>query len=108
MLEHLDQVGGALTAAGVVVGAIVRLWGAIKKKFDGLDDRREAQFKGLKDDFKGLKDELVGAFNKHEQLDQRRHEDNLYKFSDIRVALARAGFRTNGNGNGEPSDGAPP
>jgi len=95
MLDHLDQIGGALTAGGMVAGAILRLWGAIKKKFDGLDERRETQFKELKDG-------LLGAFNKHEELDQRRHEDNLKKFGDIRVALARGGYK----GNGSPSEGS--
>lgn len=98
MWEHFDQIGGALTAGGVAVGAVLRLWGAIKKKFDALDDKRESQFNVLRAD-------LVGAFNRHEELDQRRHEDNLRKFGDIRVGLARIGYRGSaGNGN----EGTPP
>lgn len=88
------QAGGALTAAGVVVGAIARLWTSIRNKFDSMDAKREAQFNDIKT-------HVLETFARHEKLDQERHEDNLGRFGDIRVALARLGYR-NGNGNAEP------
>lgn len=99
MLEHADQIASVVTAGGITLGGLVRLWGAIKKKFDTMDAKRETQFTALQG-------QVLGLFSKHEELDQRRHEDNLVKFSDIRVALARAGLKSNGNG-GKPAEGSP-
>lgn len=95
MLEHADQIASVVTAGGITLGGLVRLWGAIKKKFDTMDAKRETQFTSLQT-----------QLSKIEELHQRRHEDNLFKFSDIRVALARAGLKTNGNG-GKPAEGSP-
>lgn len=35
--------------------------------------------------------EIAQSFDKHEDHDQRRHEENLYRFEKISVALARLG-----------------
>ena len=37
------------------------------------------------------------ALDRHEEKDQRRHEENLERFSQIKVALALLGKQLNGN-----------
>lgn len=93
--SHIDwnQVGGAFTAAAIVLAGLRKLWNAIKKQFTSLvttlDEKRTGQLKGLKD-------HVDNTFAKHEALDQRRHEENIERFAEINKTLRDNGL------NGKP------
>lgn len=96
------QIGGATTAAGVVLGGLFRLWGAIKKRFDHVEITRTQQIEAVK-----MHNESMLA--QHEVKDSQRHDDNLGQFKDINKeliyigkALVGLGWR-NGRDHGEKS-----
>ena len=93
------QIGGAATAAGVVVGAIMRLWGAIKKRLDRVELTRTAQIEALKTHSETM-------LEKHEEKDSERHDANLGQFKDINKELIYIGKALVGLGwrNGLPRD----
>lgn len=74
-------VGGAVTAVVALNGLFIR-W--LTKSFDG-----------LRADMKETAKIYTQWLSDHEDKDQTRHEDNLYRFEKISVALARLGS-TNG------------
>ena len=95
------QIGGAATAAGIVVGAILRLWGAIKRRFDDVEKTRTAQISDLKSHGEAM-------LTLHEQKDTERHYANLEQFKDINKeliyigkALVGLGWRDNGRREGD-------
>lgn len=97
------QVGGAATAAGVVVGALLRLWGAIKKRFDRVEVSRTKQMAELRTHGEAMLAE-------HEVQDKARHVDNLSQFKDINrelvymgKALVALGWRNGSNGHVDKS-----
>lgn len=74
-------VGGAVTALVGLNGLFIR-W--LVKSFDG-----------LRGDMKESANKYTTWLSEHENKDQNRHEENLYRFEKISVALARLGS-TNG------------
>ncbi len=95
-----SQIGGMMTAAGIVGGGLLRLWGAIKKRFESIDTSRAQQITELKG-------HLEGMMAEHEAKDSGRHDDNLQAFKEIRKeqvyvgkALVALGWR-NGSGHFE-------
>lgn len=76
--------GGAISAMVGLNGLFIR-W--LVKSFDG-----------LRADMKQSSSEYNGWLRNHEVMDQNRHEENLYRFEKISVALARMGS-TNGTHN---------
>lgn len=50
----------------------------------------------LADEFSTTRKIFFDAMDAHEALDQKRHEDNLDRFSDIRAALASRGIMNGG------------
>lgn len=79
------QVGGATTAAGVVLSGVYQLWRSIRRLFTDLQRERTAQLTALKS-------HMDTTFAKHEAKDQERHEENLQRFAEINVTLARNGI----------------
>ena len=51
--------------------------------------------------FRAVERTTAETIAKHELIDQRRHEENLENFSDIRISLARHGI----NGSGQQAYG---
>lgn len=66
-----------------------------------------SSFKDLRSDLKAnveamgkIQEVFMKMLDNHENLDQRRHEENLYRFEKVSVALARLGS-SNGTYNKE-------
>jgi hypothetical protein len=55
--------------------------------------------------FRAVEEKARQAMSGHETLDQQRHEENLGRFQQIFVSLARMG--NGGNGHGPPPSGRP-
>lgn len=54
----------------------------------------------LRDKLSDLKGALETKLDDHEVQDQGRHEDNLRRFGQVNVALARLGIQDSGLSNG--------
>jgi hypothetical protein len=107
-----NQIEGAATAATFVIGAIVRLWKLIKKRFDSVEMARTAQIFAFHEQNKNM---LAAIQQKneewqssHEIKDSERHTDNVGKFDGVQKeliyigkALVVLGWR-NGSGHVEP------
>lgn len=50
-----------------------------------------SSFKELRTDLKTQSEKNMTWLDTHEDKDQRRHEENLYRFEKVSVALARLG-----------------
>lgn len=94
--EAITEWAAVATAAATIMGVLgsgtFAAFRALAKRFDKLEERRNIQFKGMRDHVEQL-------YNNHETVDQQRHRDNLLKFDAqdkvllyIRLALARAGL----------------
>lgn len=89
----ISAICAMLVVGGSAIGAVLKLWGSIRDKFDAQDKLRRGEFATLSENMRAV-------FDEHEEKDQGRHEDNLRKFSDIRYALGIMGWR-NGTGHVE-------
>ncbi len=92
MWQHLDTIAQTTIAIGVIVAGFWTVLKTISRKFEKQDEKREIKLSELEKN-------ILSAFSKHEFLDQRRHEDNLVRFGDIRVILAKLGYKGNGELN---------
>lgn len=95
-LEWATRVGGP------VAGAMGLGWW-LSGRFRNLEIAANTRFRELEKAGQDRLEKIVEAFrvsiSSHEALDQMRHEQNLAKFTDISVTLARAGL------NGRPKAG---
>lgn len=46
--------------------------------------------------FRSVENAQREMLDRHEELDQSRHEENLGRFAEIKVALARLGYKNGG------------
>ena len=83
IFEEIVQPGTA-TVVGAAITAVVSIQTLFLK---WLVDRFDKLSSALKDQAASTHDWLTD----HEEKDQRRHEENLYRFEKIAVALARLG-----------------
>jgi hypothetical protein len=79
---------GTASVVGAAITAIVSIQTLFLK---WLVDRFDKLSSALKDQAASTHDWLTD----HEEKDQRRHEENLYRFEKIAVALARLGSTHN-------------
>jgi len=85
--------GGAVTAVVALVGLFFKwLTSSFKKIEQSIEKFTESAFQRT--------EMTVAALNEHEDHDQRRHEENLYRFEKISVALAKLGAE---NGTHNPN-----
>jgi hypothetical protein len=94
MVDWTQSVTVGLTSAGTIVVAAwlggwkVRDW--VSSKFDEIGDQ-----------FSETRKLFYDKIDAHESVDQQRHEENLERFADIRVEIAR---KLNGSGTHAAKD----
>lgn len=85
-LASLAACGGSVITIGIF-GWRARDW--LGKQFDTIVEKFDDKFKTVTEKFDDTVKAFDQKFDAHEALDQTRHEQNLERFTDIRIELAR-------------------